>query len=133
MTRVTRSSAPFHLHCLNLPAAHRRGTTATSDFFRRRRLLQTCRYAGRRFDTVNQMQRICFVLQVKPDLLAEYRERHANVWPEMRDALSAAGWHNYSLFLRDDGMLIGYVETADFQKALQAMASTEVNTRWQRE
>jgi L-rhamnose mutarotase len=79
------------------------------------------------------MQRICFLLQVKPERLAEYKERHAHVWPEMRAALSDAGWHNYSLFLRDDGLLIGYVETADFPQALAKMASTEVNARWQAE
>ena len=79
------------------------------------------------------MERICFLLRVKPDRLEEYRERHQHVWPEMREALTAAGWHNYSLFLREDGLLIGYLETPDFQKALAAMASTGVNTRWQAE
>jgi L-rhamnose mutarotase len=70
---------------------------------------------------------------VKRDRLAEYRERHRHVWPEMLDALREAGWHNYSLFLRDDGMLVGYVETPDFDAALRAMAGTEVNARWQSE
>ena len=79
------------------------------------------------------MQRICFLLQVKPDRLEEYKERHKTVWPEMRAALTATGWHNYSLFLRDDGLLIGYVETPDFKKALSGMAATEVNARWQSE
>jgi L-rhamnose mutarotase len=51
----------------------------------------------------------------------------------MRQALAEAGWHNYSLFLRDDGLLVGYVETADFEAALAAMAATEVNARWQAE
>lgn len=51
----------------------------------------------------------------------------------MQDALREAGWHNYSLFLRDDGLLIGYVETPDFERALRLMASTEVNARWQKE
>ncbi len=82
---------------------------------------------------MSENQRICFLLQVKPERLAEYRERHKNVWPEMRAALSSAGWHNYSLFLRDDGLLIGYVETPDFAKALAGMAATEVNARWQAE
>ncbi len=77
------------------------------------------------------MQRICFVLQVKKDRMEEYKERHKHVWPEMQRALSETGWHNYSLFLRDDGMLVGYVETPDFQKALDGMAALEVNTRWQ--
>lgn len=79
------------------------------------------------------MQRICFVLRVKKDRLAEYKERHRHVWPEMLEALRATGWHNYSLFLRDDGMLIGYLETPDFEKALAGMAESEVNARWQRE
>jgi L-rhamnose mutarotase len=51
----------------------------------------------------------------------------------MLEALSKTGWHNYSLFLRDDGVLIGYVETPDFKGALHRMAQTEVNRRWQAE
>ena len=53
------------------------------------------------------MQRVCFTLQVKPDRLAEYRESHKAVWPEMLAALSRHGWTNYSIFLRADGLLIG--------------------------
>ena len=79
------------------------------------------------------LKRICFLLQVKRDRLEEYRRRHAEVWPEMQRALQEAGWHNYSLFLRDDGLLIGYVETPDFERALRRMAATEVNRRWQNE
>ena len=79
------------------------------------------------------MQRVCFQLQVRPDSLAEYRQRHAAVWPEMLDALKATGWHNYSLFLGADGLLIGYLETPDLSAALAGMAATEVNARWQAE
>jgi L-rhamnose mutarotase len=79
------------------------------------------------------MQRICFVLQVKPERLDEYKERHRHVWPEMRAALCESGWSNYSLFLRDDGLLVGYLETEDFEKARAEMAVREVNARWQRE
>jgi L-rhamnose mutarotase len=81
----------------------------------------------------NSKQRICFCLKVKPERLAEYKERHRQVWPEMLDALRRAGWSNYSLFLRDDGLLIGYFETPDFERALAEMAATEVNRRWQQE
>jgi L-rhamnose mutarotase len=79
------------------------------------------------------MQRICFTLQVRPDRLTEYRDRHRAVWPEMLEALRSAGWANYSLFLRPDGMLIGYLESEDFGAALRAMEATEVNARWQTE
>jgi L-rhamnose mutarotase len=78
-------------------------------------------------------QRICFRLQIRPDDVEEYTLRHARVWPEMRNALTDAGWHNYSLFLSADGALTGYLECDDFPAAQAAMAATEVNSRWQLE
>ncbi|MEV5709602.1 L-rhamnose mutarotase [Actinoallomurus sp. NPDC052274] len=77
------------------------------------------------------MQRVCFLLKVRQDRLEEYRERHEAVWPDMLTALRAAGWRNYSIFLRDDGLLVGYLETDDFDAARAAMENTEVNARWQ--
>lgn len=79
------------------------------------------------------MQRVCFLLKVKPERLEEYKARHQAVWPEMQAALRETGWHNYSLFLRADGLLVGYLETEDFEAARQRMAEREVNERWQRE
>ncbi len=79
------------------------------------------------------MQRVCFLLKVKSDRLEEYRRRHEHVWPEMLDALRETGWKNYSLFLRDDGLLVGYLETEDFRKALAGMASQPINEKWQAE
>lgn len=79
------------------------------------------------------MTRYCFLLQVRPELLGEYRQRHAAVWPEMLQALHDSGWHNYSLFARPDGLLVGYVEAESLEAAQQAMAVTEVNARWQHE
>ncbi len=79
------------------------------------------------------MERVCFLGRVRAERLAEYRERHERVWPEMLDALRQAGWRNYSLFLTEDGLLVGYLETDDYQVALRRIAETEVNARWQRE
>ena len=79
------------------------------------------------------MERVCFVLRVRADRLEEYRERHRAVWPEMLEALRTTGWRNYSLFLDDEGMLIGYLETDDFAAAVEGMEATDVNARWQAE
>lgn len=79
------------------------------------------------------MQRVGFVLKVRPDRLIEYKKRHEQVWPEMLAALRETGWHNYSLFLREDGLLFGYLETPDFEKALADMAEQDINARWQAE
>lgn len=78
------------------------------------------------------MNRIGFLLTVKKDRLSEYREVHEDVWPEMLQALTEAGWHNYSLFLNSDGLLFGYFETPhDFETAKGLMAEKNVNRRWQ--
>ena len=79
------------------------------------------------------MSRVCFVSQVRPDRLDEYRERHAAVWPDMLEALRDAGWADYRLFLSPTGLLVGVVETDDYAGAQAAMAVTEVNARWQAE
>ena len=79
------------------------------------------------------MQRICFVLQIKPERLEEYKARHRSVWPDMLAALRETGWTNYSLFLRPDGLLVGYLETEKFARARAGMAVQDVNERWQRE
>ena len=79
------------------------------------------------------MKRVCFTLQVKPERLEEYKARHEKVWPDMLQALRDTGWTDYSLFLREDGLLVGYLMTEDFQAALSAMDATEVNARWQAE
>jgi L-rhamnose mutarotase len=77
------------------------------------------------------MARYCLLGHVDPTQLAEYREAHAAVWPELLVALRDAGWRNYSLFLRDDGLLIGYVEADDLAAAQAKVARTEVNAQWQ--
>jgi len=79
------------------------------------------------------MERVGFMLKVKKDRLAEYRLRHQAVWPDMLQALSETGWHNYSLFISEDGIVFGYLETEDFAAALAGMDGTEVNGRWQTE
>ena len=79
------------------------------------------------------MERVCFTARIRPDRLDEYVERHKSVWPDMLAALARTGWHNYSLFLTDDGLLIGYLETDDFDAARAAMARTQVNAAWQAE
>ena len=79
------------------------------------------------------MEKVCFLLKVRPKRLKEYKRRHKTVWPEMLKALSKTGWKNYSLFLRDDGLLVGYFETPNYKKALAGMAKQEVNARWQKE
>ncbi len=78
------------------------------------------------------MKRIGFLLKVKDDKIEEYKKHHEAVWPEMLDALRRTGWHNYSLFIKDDGTLFGYFEAAEsFQASLAGMEKEKINAQWQ--
>lgn len=75
--------------------------------------------------------RVCFELRVAPERIAEYARCHAEVWPEMLAAITDAGRRNYSLFLRPDGLLIGYYETDDDDAAQRALAADPRTSRWE--
>jgi L-rhamnose mutarotase len=78
------------------------------------------------------MKRVGFLLKVRPDKLQEYKKHHQAVWPEMLDALRRTGWHNYSLYMREDGLLFGYFETPEsFQAAQAGMSREKINAKWQ--
>ncbi|MBI1281568.1 MAG: L-rhamnose mutarotase [Anaerolineaceae bacterium] len=78
------------------------------------------------------MQRVGFIFKIKQDRIEEYKKHHAAVWPDMLDALRRHGWHNYSIFLRPDGLLFGYYEAAESPQASEAgMAKEAINLKWQ--
>jgi len=79
------------------------------------------------------MERVCFQLQVKPDRVGEYVERHRAVWPRMLRAIQASGRRNYSLFLREDGLLIGYYETDDDAASARRLAESPDTAEWEAE
>ncbi len=78
------------------------------------------------------MERVGFTMRLLPGQEAEYRRRHAAVWPEMLDALKAAGARDYSIFLHGAD-LFAYLEVDDFAHFREQMAATEINDRWQAE
>lgn len=79
------------------------------------------------------MTRVAFQLQVRPELLDEYLERHSPVRPEMLAEIAAAGRRNYSLFLGPQGVLFGCYETDDDAAAQAYLAQSEIAARWEAE
>jgi len=78
------------------------------------------------------MERVGFTMRLLPGQEAEYRRRHDAVWPEMLDALRAAGARDYSIFIHGD-QLFAYLVVDDFAAFRASMAAAEVNDRWQAE
>ncbi|MBN9630045.1 MAG: L-rhamnose mutarotase [Actinobacteria bacterium] len=78
------------------------------------------------------VERVCFTMRLKPERVEEYLAAHEVVWPEMLDALRETGWTNYSLYVdREAALVVGVLETDDFEGAIAAMNEREVNARWQ--
>ena len=78
------------------------------------------------------MERVGFTMRLLPGQEAEYRRRHAAVWPEMLEALKTAGARNYSIYLHGDD-LFGVLEVDDFDRFRATMDAAPVNARWQAE
>jgi L-rhamnose mutarotase len=79
------------------------------------------------------MQRVCFALRIRPELQTEYLERHSPIWPEMLEELERSGRRNYSLFLGEDGLLIGYYETESDEASQSYLSTSAVAARWEAE
>src|SRR4051795_2547584 len=77
------------------------------------------------------MERVCFQLQVRPERIDEYVRRHASVWPDMLRAIEDSGRRNYSLFLRPDGLLIGYYETDSDEESARRMQEDPRTAAWE--
>ena len=78
------------------------------------------------------MERVGFTMRLVTGQEAEYRRRHADVCPEMLDALRAAGARDYSIFI-DGDVLFAYLEVDDFAAFRTFMSAAPVNDRWQAE
>ena len=76
------------------------------------------------------LKRYAFMLRLRPGAAAAYEEAHRAVWPEMLALLKRAGISEYSIYRRDD-LLILALRAADFESTWQKIESDPINTRWQ--
>lgn len=70
-----------------------------------------------------------WVLEVRPGYEEEYKKRHDEIWPEMLEALGAAGIRNYNIF-RHGLTLFGYFETDDLEATKAKLADDPINKKW---
>ena len=76
------------------------------------------------------MQRIAFQLRVKPGSEEAYDQAHRNVWPELLAELQTLGVREYSIFRRENEIVL-YMLVPDFQMFLDRLAQSDVDRRWQ--
>lgn len=79
------------------------------------------------------MQRMGNCIGLRADAIAQYKQVHAQVWPEVLAVISRANIRNYSIYLREpENLLFAYWEYhgSDFTKDAAAMAESEAMQRW---
>lgn len=82
--------------------------------------------------TLNRsIRRYGSVIKVKPDMLQQYKELHANPWPGVLEQITKSNIRNYSIYLKD-GYLFGYFEYIgdDFNGDLAKMAKDSITLEW---
>lgn len=76
------------------------------------------------------VKRFGFKMKLNPGLKEEYRKRHNEIWPELRNLLKSEGIGNYSIFLDEEtGTLFAYQEQSG-RSSSQDLGSNEVVKRW---
>ena len=76
------------------------------------------------------IERYAWKATVKDGQLEEYKRRHDNIWPEMKELLKSAGIRNYTIW-NVGNELFGYYECEkgiDF--AAKTQAESEIVDRW---
>ena len=75
------------------------------------------------------MERVCFLLRVKEDRVQDYIKAH-DVWPELDTATKEVGINNFSRFIKEDGLVVGYFEAENPQESLRKLSQMDINRRW---
>jgi L-rhamnose mutarotase len=73
---------------------------------------------------------VAFSMQLRPGREAEYKRRHDAIWPELVEALRAAGVRDYSIFLDEKSLTLFAVLRAVPQQQRDKLAQNPVMRRW---
>ncbi|NLC82655.1 MAG: L-rhamnose mutarotase, partial [Lentisphaerae bacterium] len=76
------------------------------------------------------MHRHAFKMTLKPGVLAEYKRRHDEIWPELSQALSAAGISDYSIFLDEESLTLFAVQKLSETNTAAWLPQTEIMQKW---
>ena len=77
------------------------------------------------------MKRYGMVTRIQPEGIENYKELHANPWPEVSQKIKECNMQNYSIYYRD-GQLFSYFEYTgnDFEGDMAKMAEHEPTLKW---
>ena len=76
------------------------------------------------------MQRVAFKLRLKPGVVAEYKKRHDELWPELAAELKAAGVSDYSIFLDEETRTLFAVQKLSEKNSAAGLPASPIVRKW---
>ena len=76
------------------------------------------------------MGRHAFKMKLKPGNIAEYKKRHDEIWPELAEALRAAGVSDYSIFLDEETLTLFAVQKLSDSHTADQLPTLPIVRKW---
>ncbi|WP_319226868.1 L-rhamnose mutarotase [Draconibacterium orientale] len=76
------------------------------------------------------MERIAFKMYLNEGQKEEYKKRHAEIWPELKQLLKEAGISEYSIFFDDETNTLFAFQKVTGDGGSQDLGATEIVQKW---
>ena len=76
------------------------------------------------------MKRVAFKMKLKVGYEQEYKRRHNEIWPELKEKLSRAGIYDYSIFLDKETLTLFAVQKLKDNNTVEELPSKEIMKKW---
>jgi len=69
-------------------------------------------------------------MKLKPGFAAEYKKRHDEIWPELKQLLSDSGVSDYSIFLDEESNTLFAVQHVEGKGGSQDLGQNPIVQKW---
>jgi L-rhamnose mutarotase len=76
------------------------------------------------------MQRLAFKMYLNEGQKEEYKKRHDEIWPELKQLLKDAGVQEYSIFLDEETNILFAFQKVSGDGGSQDLGKTEIVQKW---
>ncbi len=76
------------------------------------------------------MKRVGFKMKLKKGFEEEYKKRHDNIWPELKDELKKAGILEYSIFLDSETSILFAFQKLSDDNTVEHLPELPVMRKW---
>ncbi|UCH14205.1 MAG: L-rhamnose mutarotase [Bacteroidales bacterium] len=76
------------------------------------------------------MKRFGFKMKLKPGFKEEYKKRHSEIWPELKELIKNSGVSDYSIFLDEETNILFAVQKQSGDQSSQDLGQTAIVQKW---